>query len=43
MRYCKDALASYKAPKIFTFVDVLPKTGLGKIDRGKLGALVERE
>jgi fatty-acyl-CoA synthase len=43
MRYCKDSLASYKAPKIFTFVDVLPKTGLGKIDRGKLGALVEQK
>lgn len=42
-RYCKESLASYKAPKIFTFVDALPRTGLGKIDRGRLGALVERE
>jgi fatty-acyl-CoA synthase len=41
MRYCKDCLASYKTPKVFTFVEALPRTGLGKIDRGKLGALVE--
>jgi acyl-coenzyme A synthetase/AMP-(fatty) acid ligase len=38
-RYCKESLASYKAPKVFTFVDGLPRTGLGKIDRGKLNAL----
>ena len=43
MRYCKASLASYKAPKVFTFVDALPKTGLGKIDRGKLSTLVEQE
>jgi acyl-CoA synthetase (AMP-forming)/AMP-acid ligase II len=42
-RYCKESLASYKTPKLFTFLDALPRTGLGKIDRGKLGALVERE
>jgi fatty-acyl-CoA synthase len=42
-RYCKESLASYKTPKVFTFLDGLPRTGLGKIDRGKLGALVERE
>lgn len=41
MRYCKDCLAAYKTPKVFTFVEALPRTGLGKIDRGKLGALVE--
>jgi len=42
-RYCKESLASYKTPKVFTFVAALPRTGLGKIDRGKLNALVERE
>ena len=42
-RYCKESLASDKTPKVFTFVDALPRTGLGKIDRGKLNALVERE
>jgi fatty-acyl-CoA synthase len=40
--YCKESLASYKAPKVFTFVDALPRTGLGKIDRGRLSALVEQ-
>jgi acyl-CoA synthetase (AMP-forming)/AMP-acid ligase II len=43
VRYCKDSLASYKAPKVFTFVDALPRTGLGKIDRGKLSAFLEQE
>jgi fatty-acyl-CoA synthase len=42
-RHCKESLASYKTPKLFTFVDALPRTGLGKIDRGKLGALVEQQ
>jgi acyl-CoA synthetase (AMP-forming)/AMP-acid ligase II len=42
-RYCKDVLAAYKAPKTFTFVEALPRTGLGKIDRGKLVALLEQE
>jgi fatty-acyl-CoA synthase len=41
-RYCKESLASYKTPKVFTFLDALPRTGLGKIDRGKLSALLER-
>jgi acyl-CoA synthetase (AMP-forming)/AMP-acid ligase II len=42
-RYCKESLAAYKTPKVFTFVEALPRTGLGKIDRGKLNALVEQE
>lgn len=42
-RYCKESLASYKTPKAFTFVDALPRTGLGKIDRGKLNAPGEQE
>jgi fatty-acyl-CoA synthase len=41
-RYCKESLASYKTPKVFSFLDGLPRTGLGKIDRGKLSPLVER-
>ena len=36
IRYCKESLASYKTPKVFIFVDGLPRTGLGKIDRRKL-------
>jgi acyl-CoA synthetase (AMP-forming)/AMP-acid ligase II len=33
---CKQSLAAYKAPKEIQFVAALPRTGLGKIDRGKL-------
>ena len=36
IRHCKQALASYKAPKTIEFVSSLPRTDLGKIDRGKL-------
>jgi len=31
--YLKDRLASYKVPKSVVFVDALPKTGAGKIDK----------
>jgi fatty-acyl-CoA synthase len=43
MHHCKDSLASYKTPKLFAFVNALPRTGLGKIDRGKLETLVDTE
>lgn len=36
--FCKESLASYKAPKVVEFLSALPRTGLGKIDRGKLEA-----
>jgi fatty-acyl-CoA synthase len=39
IQFCKESLATYKAPKIVEFLAVLPRTGLGKIDRGKLGAM----
>lgn len=39
--FCKGSLASYKAPKAVEFVNALPRTGLGKIDRGRLSALAE--
>jgi non-ribosomal peptide synthetase component E (peptide arylation enzyme) len=32
-------LAAYKAPKTVQFLAALPRTGLGKIDRGKLSTL----
>ncbi len=36
IKFCKESLASYKAPKVVEFLSALPRTGLGKIDRGKL-------
>jgi acyl-CoA synthetase (AMP-forming)/AMP-acid ligase II len=36
IQFCKDRLASYKAPKSVEVVSNLPRTALGKIDRGKL-------
>jgi fatty-acyl-CoA synthase len=36
IRFCKERLANYKAPKSVEVVASLPRTGLGKIDRGKL-------
>lgn len=38
IQYCKDNLAPYKAPKVVEFCAILPRTGLGKIDRAKLAA-----
>ncbi|MEJ2476773.1 MAG: long-chain fatty acid--CoA ligase, partial [Desulfobacterales bacterium] len=35
-RYCKENLAAYKVPKIFEFVDALPKSPVGKVLRRKL-------
>jgi long-chain acyl-CoA synthetase len=34
--FCKDRLSSYKYPRIFHFVDELPKNATGKIDKTKL-------
>jgi hypothetical protein len=39
IRFCKESLAPYKAPKVVEFLPSLPRTGLGKIDRGKLEAM----
>jgi long-chain acyl-CoA synthetase len=35
-RYCKENLAPYKVPKMFEFIDELPKTAVGKVLRRKL-------
>jgi benzoate-CoA ligase family protein len=32
-RYCRERLAPHKIPRAFEFLDELPKTGQGKIDR----------
>ena len=37
--FCKETLASYKAPKVIEFVTKIPRTGLGKIDRGKVAGM----
>jgi acyl-CoA synthetase (AMP-forming)/AMP-acid ligase II len=39
IQFCKQLLAPYKAPKAVEFLSALPRTGLGKIDRGKLGGM----
>ena len=39
IRFCKESLASYKAPKVIEFIASLPRTGLGKIDRRKLASI----
>ena len=42
IQFCKESLAPYKAPKIVEFVSILPRTGLGKIDRGKLESVTRQ-
>jgi benzoate-CoA ligase family protein len=32
-QYCRERLAPHKIPRVFEFLDELPKTGQGKIDR----------
>jgi long-chain acyl-CoA synthetase len=36
--HCRARIASYKKPKIVVFVDTLPRTQLGTIDRGACDA-----
>lgn len=38
LQHCKSGLAPYKYPRWFNFVDDLPKTATGKIQRFKLRA-----
>jgi long-chain acyl-CoA synthetase len=37
--YCKRNLVKYKLPKHIAFIDALPRTGVGKIDKRALKAL----
>ena len=39
IQFCKQSLAPYKAPKAVEFLSTLPRTSLGKIDRGQLGTM----
>jgi bile acid-coenzyme A ligase len=41
-RYCRERLASYKAPKTYEFVADLPRTDAGKIQRSALVAAREK-
>ena len=36
INYCRERLAVYKLPKKIQFVDALPRTSLGKVERKKL-------
>jgi len=36
LTFARERLEPYKAPRSVTFLDVLPRTHLGKVDRGKL-------
>jgi acyl-coenzyme A synthetase/AMP-(fatty) acid ligase len=38
LQHCKQGLARYKYPRWFNFVEALPKTATGKIQRFKLRA-----
>ena len=35
IRFCKERIARYKAPKSIDFISALPKTGSGKIEKKK--------
>jgi len=39
--YCRQRLAKYKIPKYFKFVQEIPKTGAGKIDKKALKAAIK--
>ncbi|MCL5126304.1 MAG: long-chain-fatty-acid--CoA ligase [Deltaproteobacteria bacterium] len=39
IEYCKQHIASYKAPKLVDFLDEIPKTSSGKIDKKLLKSL----
>ncbi|WP_318502499.1 AMP-binding enzyme [Bacillus sp. T3] len=43
IRYCKEALSSYKIPRKWVFVDKMPYTISGKIARAQLKEQLERE
>lgn len=40
IQFCKETLASYKAPKAVEFLSAPPRTSLGKIDRGQLEKII---
>lgn len=38
-KHCRARLAPYKIPKFVHFVEALPRTGAGKVEKGKLSAM----
>ena len=42
-QYCKANIANYKIPKYYQFVDEIPMTGVGKIQKFKLEEAAKRE
>jgi long-chain acyl-CoA synthetase len=42
-RYCREHLAAYKVPRVYRFVEELPKSGVGKILRRELKEKFLRE
>ncbi len=43
IRFCRERIASYKAPRSIRFVDELPRTGSGKISKLMLRALFSQQ
>jgi len=43
IKYCKDNMAAYKAPKFVRFFDSLPKTATGKLEKVTLRKILDNE
>jgi long-chain acyl-CoA synthetase len=43
MAFCKNNLANYKLPKVIDFVDKIPRTASGKIQRYLLGSIGDKK
>jgi long-chain acyl-CoA synthetase len=43
IKFCKDNLATYKAPRFVRFFDALPKTVTGKLEKVTLRQIMEQE
>lgn len=43
IKFCKDNIAAYKAPKFVRFFDSLPKTVTGKLEKVTLRQILEKE
>jgi acyl-CoA synthetase (AMP-forming)/AMP-acid ligase II len=43
VEYCRSHLAKYKCPKSIKFLDAMPKTPIGKIQKKELRKLAEED